>query len=144
VISGESMPFGFSNFISGDATVGPVRGCVEASPCPAHHIAVHSTRGGFTYVYDKPSRNLLWTDEQDRERLNTILRGKRESRMGHEHSEDAITWNVFRFFERHERLASAYEDDLSLSRWRAGANSLLDDCTDSLTCVATALLQEMF
>jgi hypothetical protein len=27
--------------------------------------------------------------------------------MGHEHSEDAITWNVFRFFERHACLAPA-------------------------------------
>jgi len=27
--------------------------------------------------------------------------------MGHEHSEDAITWNVFRFFERHGCLARA-------------------------------------
>ena len=54
-----------------------------------------------------PSRNLLWTDANDQERLDAILRGKRESRMGHEHSEDAVTWNVFRFFERHERLSPA-------------------------------------
>lgn len=84
-----------------------MRGCVEASPCPTHHVAVHSTRGGFTYVYDEPYRNLLWTDAEDQERLTAILRGKRESRMGHEHSEDAVTWNVFRFFERHGCLAPA-------------------------------------
>jgi hypothetical protein len=68
---------------------------------------VHSTRGGYTYVYDEPYRNLLWTDAEDQERLTAILRGKRESRMGHEHSEDAITWNVFRFFECHGCLAPA-------------------------------------
>jgi hypothetical protein len=84
-----------------------MRGCVEASPCPKHHVAVHSTRGGFTYVYDEPYRNLLWTDADDRARLTAILHGKRESRMGHEHSEDAVTWNVFRFFERHACLAPA-------------------------------------
>jgi hypothetical protein len=27
--------------------------------------------------------------------------------MGHEHSEDAVTWNVFRFFERHDCIAPA-------------------------------------
>ena len=87
----------------------PVRcaSCVESSPCPTHHIAVHSTRGGFTYVYDEPSRNLLWTDAHDQERLKAILLGKRECRMGHEHSEDAVTWNVFRFFERHGCLSGA-------------------------------------
>lgn len=84
-----------------------MRNCGEASPCPTHHLAVHSTRRGYTYVYDEPYRNLLWTDAEDQERLTAILRGKRESRMGHEHSEDAITWNVFRFFERHGCLAPA-------------------------------------
>lgn len=36
-----------------------MRGCVEASPCPTHHVALHSTRGGFTYSYDDLWRNLL-------------------------------------------------------------------------------------
>ena len=53
------------------------------------------------HLYDDFSRNLLWKDTDDRTRLDAILRGKRESRMGHEHSEDAVTWNVFRFLERH-------------------------------------------
>jgi hypothetical protein len=84
-----------------------VRGCVHGSHCTTHGIKVHATRGGFTYMYDEPSRNLLWTDADDQERLKAILRGKRESRMGHEHSEDAVTWNVFRFFERHGCLSGA-------------------------------------
>jgi hypothetical protein len=54
-----------------------------------------------------PFRNLLWVEAEDRHRLEAILRGKRESRMGHEHSEDAVTWNVFRIFERHGCLAPA-------------------------------------
>ncbi|MFZ0759680.1 MAG: hypothetical protein WAM69_07005 [Candidatus Sulfotelmatobacter sp.] len=48
-------------------------------------------------MYDDPYHNLLWADTDDRLRLDAILRGKRESRMGNEHSEDAVTWNVFRF-----------------------------------------------
>lgn len=101
------IPFGIVELYFRGRNACPVRGCVEASPCPLHHIAVHSTRGGYTYVYDDPLRNLLWTDADDRQRLNAILRGKRESRMGHEHSEDAVTWNVFRFFERHACLSRA-------------------------------------
>ena len=87
-----------------------MRGCVEASPCSTHHISVHPTRpSGFTYVYDKPwqNQNLLWADAKDQVLLDDILRGKRESRMGYEHSEDAVTWNVFRFFERNDCIALA-------------------------------------
>jgi len=101
------MPFGVAELCFRGRNACPVRGCVEASPCPIHQVSVHSTRGGFTYVYNDPFRNLLWVEAVDRQRLEAILRGKRESRMGHEHSEDAVTWNLFRFFERHERLAPA-------------------------------------
>ncbi|MFZ0797107.1 MAG: hypothetical protein WCA13_15940 [Terriglobales bacterium] len=101
------MPLGVAELCFRGRNACPVRGCVEASPCPTHHIAVHSTRGGHTYIYDDRYRNLLWADTNDRLHLEAILRGKRESRMGYEHSEDAVTWNVFRFFERHECLAPA-------------------------------------
>jgi hypothetical protein len=101
------MPLGVAELCFRGRSACPVRECVEASPCSIHHIAVHSTSGGHTYVYNEPSRNLLWTDADDQERLNAIQRGKRESRMGHEHSEDAVTWNVFRLFERHGCLSGA-------------------------------------
>lgn len=101
------MPFGSAELCFRGRNACPVRGCVEASPCQTHHVAVHSTRGGFTCVYDDPWQNLLWADADDRARLTAILHGKRESRMGHEHSEDAVTWNVFRFFERHACVSPA-------------------------------------
>jgi hypothetical protein len=101
------MPFGVAELSFRGRNACPVRRCVEASPCPTHHISVHSTRGGFTYVYDESRRNLLWADADDQARLDAILRGKRESRIGHEHSEDAVTWNVFRFFERHASFSPA-------------------------------------
>jgi hypothetical protein len=104
------VPFGVAELCFRARNACPARGCVEASPCPTHHISVHSTRGGLTYVYDEPSRNLLWKDADDHARLDAILRGKRESRMGHEHSEDAITWNVFRFFERQRCLSAAIKE----------------------------------
>jgi hypothetical protein len=102
-------PFGVAELCFRGRNACPVRGCVEASPCRTHHIGVHPTRpiGGFTYVYDDPWLNLLWADDEDRARLKAILRGKRESRMGHEHSEDAVTWNVFRFFERNDCITPA-------------------------------------
>lgn len=84
------MPFGVAEFCFPGRSACPVRGCVETSPCPTHHVAVYSTRGGLTYVYDDPWRNLLWTDADDRARLDAILRGKRESRMGHEQSEEVV------------------------------------------------------
>ncbi|MGO9574331.1 MAG: hypothetical protein ACLPTQ_08390 [Terriglobales bacterium] len=58
-------------------------------------------------MYDDFYENLLWQDANDRQRLDAILRGKRESRMGHEHSEDAVTWNMFRFLECHGLLSAA-------------------------------------
>ena len=101
------MPFGVAELSFRGREACPVLGCVGASPCPTHGIKVHATRGGYTYVFDDPLRNLLWTDAEDQQRRDAILKGKRESRMGHEHSEDAVTWNVFRFFERHRCLAPA-------------------------------------
>jgi hypothetical protein len=101
------MPFGVAELCDRGLEACPVRGCAEASPCLTHGIKVHATSRGLTYVYDDPFRNLLWVEADDRQRLEVILRGKRESRMGHEHSEDAVTWNVFRFFERHCCLSGA-------------------------------------
>jgi hypothetical protein len=101
------MPFGVAELCCRGSDACPVRGCTHGNPCPEHHLEVRSTRGGFTYVYDDFSRNLLWKEPRDRLRLEAILRGKGESRMGHEHSEDAVTWNVFRFFERNGGLSAA-------------------------------------
>jgi hypothetical protein len=136
------MPFGVAELCFRGRKACPVRGCVEASPCPTHHISVHSTYGGLTYVYDEPWRNLLWADADDRQRLDAILRGKRESRMGHEHSEDAVTWNVFRFFERHGCLSRAIRticpcpDDEPLTVfWTTHNGSLWDSyhlCSDQI------------
>jgi hypothetical protein len=106
------MPFGIAELCDRGVGSCPVRGCGHGNPCPDHHLRVRPTPGGRTYVYDDPyfNQNLLWADTDDRRRLDDILRGKRESRMGHEHSEDAVTWNVFRFFERHACLSPAIKE----------------------------------
>jgi hypothetical protein len=43
---------------------------------------------------------LLWLGNEDLKYLDQIKLSKRESRMARERSEDALTWNIFRFFER--------------------------------------------
>jgi hypothetical protein len=49
--------------------------------------------------------NLLWTDNSDIDRFKKIKEVKRESRIARENSEDAVTWNVFRFLERNNLLS---------------------------------------
>ncbi len=101
------MPFGIAELCDRGVGSCPVRGCGNGNPCQDHHLRVRPTPGGHTYIYDDRYRNLLWADTNDRLHLEAILRGKRESRIGYEHSEDAVTWNVFRFFERHTCLSPA-------------------------------------
>ena len=59
----------------------------------------------------------MWTDEKDRDLLKRIVRVKRESRIAHDNSEDALTWNVFRFLEK-ENLLSDYLSMLSKNEER--------------------------
>ena len=87
----------------------PVSGCAVTVPrqhnvflparefrCPDHGIYISPS----TWEYDHEQDNLLWHDAGELERLEAIKRVKRESRMARDNSEDAVTWNVFRFFER--------------------------------------------
>ena len=64
--------------------------------CKQHRICISSS----TFEYVDEWANLLWYEGEDRELLNRILGEKRESRMARERSEDALTWNVFRYMER--------------------------------------------
>lgn len=71
--------------------------------CPRHQIFVHRQ----TYRFDETAmgwqRNFLAT-VRDTDRLEAIQRTKVEQRWGHENSEDALTWNVFRTFEQAGQL----------------------------------------
>ena len=65
--------------------------------CPAHHICISPS----TFEYPLEQDNLLWTSETDL-RLWTSIKAKgvkRESRIAREKSEDAVTWNIFRYME---------------------------------------------
>lgn len=73
--------------------------------CPIHNIEIRST----TFIYPKKEDNLLWTDSKDIELLNKIDGHKRESRMENDNSEDAVTWNVFRYLDKEQHLSDFVE-----------------------------------
>jgi hypothetical protein len=92
----------------------PVQGCPETvarqrrpfrrAPefrCPTHKIYISPS----TFEYESKEDNLLWHDREDAALLEAIHGVKRESRMARERSEDALTWNVFRYLERHGLIA---------------------------------------
>lgn len=87
----------------------PVKGCIEKVErqrgvfkreerfkCPKHNIYISPS----TFEYQSESDNLLWKDETDLDLFDRIKTVKRESRIARDNSEDAVTWNVFRFLER--------------------------------------------
>ncbi len=65
--------------------------------CKDHKIYISPT----TWEYEDRDKNLLWNSIDDQELLDKIMRNgiKRESRMERDNSEDALTWNVFRYLE---------------------------------------------
>lgn len=70
--------------------------------CPDHGIYISPS----TFEYEDELDNLLWKDEDDLELLWRINLVKRESRMARDNSEDALSWNMFRFLERNNLVGS--------------------------------------
>jgi len=73
----------------------------EKFKCPVHNIYISPS----TFEYETEFDNLLWTDDSDKDRFRRIKQVKRESRIARENSEDAVTWNVFRYLERNDLLS---------------------------------------
>jgi hypothetical protein len=69
--------------------------------CPEHKIYISPS----TFDYEHEQDNLLWHEAADRKLLAALKPFKRESRLARDNSEDALTWNVFRYLERSNRLA---------------------------------------
>jgi hypothetical protein len=91
----------------------PIRDCTETVPrqrrnfkrlkefmCPRHNIYVSPS----TFEYKNELGNVLWKDETDLDLLKRIRKVKRESMIARDNSEDAVTWNVFRFLEKEKLL----------------------------------------
>lgn len=64
--------------------------------CDEHHIFISPS----TFEYDFPETNILWDDECLKEHMVS----KRESRIARDNSEDAVTWNVFKYLENNNLL----------------------------------------
>ena len=91
----------------------PVKGCKEIVErqrrffikedrfkCPKHHLFISPS----TFEYPHELDNLLWKEKPDITLFEKIKRVKRESRMSRDNSEDAVSWNVFRFLERNNLI----------------------------------------
>jgi len=108
-----------------DSTVEcPVAGCIHKVErqknsfkkesqfqCPEHRIYISPS----TFEYEREEENLLWTDDSDMMLFSAIKTVKRESRIARENSEDAVTWNVFRYLERQSLLPAFLNDYFSTS-----------------------------
>jgi len=68
--------------------------------CPTHNIYISPS----TFEYETEYGNLLWTDELDKKYLEEIKTVKRESRIARENSEDAVSFNVFRYLQNNNLL----------------------------------------
>lgn len=92
----------------------PVKGCNHRVPrqrksfhrdvdfqCPEHQIFISPS----TFEYNDVTDNLLRNSPTDFELLEAINTVKRESRMRRDNSEDALTWNVFRYLETADQLS---------------------------------------
>lgn len=78
--------------------------------CPEHRIFISPS----TFEYEREEENLLWTDGSDMEQFSAIKTVKRESRIARENSEDAVTWNVFRYLERQNLLQAFVNQNFEL------------------------------
>jgi len=92
----------------------PIKGCSEKVArqrksfkrqerfkCPKHDIYISPS----TFEYQNEPDNILWKDNGDLDLFKRVKGAKRESRIAHDNSEDAVTWNVFRFLEKNKLLS---------------------------------------
>jgi len=75
--------------------------CEERFRCPDHKIYISPS----TFEYDHETDNLLWKNKTDLALLEAIKSVKRESRIARDNSEDAVSFNVFRYLETTNQLA---------------------------------------
>ena len=73
----------------------------EKFKCPKHNIYISPS----TFEYQSELDNILWRNKADLQLFERVKRVKRESRIARDNSEDAVTWNVFRFLESNRLLS---------------------------------------
>jgi hypothetical protein len=78
--------------------------------CPKHDIFISTT----SFEYQSELDNLLWKDHDDISLLIQIKTIKRESRIDRDTSEDAVTWNIFRFIEKNNLICNFLENKFKI------------------------------
>jgi hypothetical protein len=104
----------------------PVKDCSQQVPrqkktfkttdvylCPTHNIFLSPT----TFEYTDYTMNLISKDPEDIQLLKTILKKKRENRLARSNSEDAVTWNMFRYLETNNLLEGYLESIGVYNAW---------------------------
>jgi hypothetical protein len=86
--------------------------------CEKHGISITPS----TFIYQDLKNNLVCED--DIILLNEILGTKRESRLKNENSEDAVSWNVFRYLEKENlllhwlnKITNETHEDIEIMYW---------------------------
>lgn len=74
--------------------------------CPVHNIFISAS----TFGYQNEVDNMLWKEKADLDLLHQIKTVKRESRIAQDNSEDAVSWNVFRFLERNNLICEFLQE----------------------------------
>ena len=70
--------------------------------CPTHQIYISPS----TFEYENEFQNLLWNDDSDKKYFSELKSFKRESRIARENSEDAVSFNIFRYLQKNKLLDS--------------------------------------
>ena len=96
----------------------PVRGCEKKVArqrgrfkksgrfkCPEHNIYISPS----TFEYEYDTDNLLWHGAEDLRLLNRLRAAKLASGMARDNSEDAVTWNVFRYLDKENLVVPVME-----------------------------------
>ena len=102
----------------------PVKGCdikvdrqrrsfkaEERFKCPTHNIYISPS----TFEYQSELDNLLWKSKADLDLFHKVKGVKRESRIARDNSEDAVTWNVFRYIERNNLTSTFIQSILGIN-----------------------------
>lgn len=128
----------------------PVNGCKQFVPrqrkvfkrleefkCPEHGIFISPS----TFEYQNKLDNLLWKSQEDQDLLfNRIFSVKRETeRIARDNSEDAVTWNVFRYLEKQKliggflsNLTGTQVDDCEVIYWSHSQSQVKNGCWNLL------------
>lgn len=106
----------------------PVKGCnqnverqrvffkrEERFKCPEHNIYISPS----TFEYQSELDNLLWKDKADLDLFKKIKKVKRESRIARDNSEDAVSWNVFRYMERNNLTIAFLKEVLGINETKS-------------------------